>query len=97
MRGLSRHAVARYRRRPRMRAEKRAAQRRGYTAGAAGTAALPGGRASAPHSVAATPITFRHEHPPGGRTASAAEINRIQKSLFIRVRIQDHMTAWCFL
>ena len=30
-------------------------------------------RECAPHSGAATPRTFRLEHPPGGRTASAAE------------------------
>ena len=62
---------------------KRVAQRRGYRGGrdpffaeAASKgkpAALPGGCASVPHSGAATPSTFRLEHPPGERTASAAE------------------------
>ena len=74
MRGQSRHAVARYRRRPRMRAEKRAAQRRGYTRGkrvpTGGRTAPAAGcvRKSAPHSGAATqtglhPGRFRRRRP----------------------------------
>ena len=48
--------------------------RRSGFAGQAGRA--PRGCAGAPHSGAATPSAFRLEHPPGGRTASAAEGSR---------------------